>query len=94
MINHLMLNLRQISNSQPDGGLEQTLTFPEPVFAANSFIGNLGAPLRENSEEIEREIDVFDGYEMHAHTKNNVRGSEHGDLGKTLHHEEEGWHCV
>ncbi|TDL24218.1 hypothetical protein BD410DRAFT_786315 [Rickenella mellea] len=67
MINHLLLNLRQVTDLQHRGGLsEMTTTLPEVAFAANSFIGNLGAPVREISGEIARDVETLDGYEMES----------------------------
>ncbi|TDL16080.1 hypothetical protein BD410DRAFT_649404 [Rickenella mellea] len=66
LITRLVLNLKQVSHSRngnsPTHGTIGTIE--EPVFATNSFLGNLGAPLRMDPEvdEIE-EIGVGDGAE-------------------------------
>ncbi|TDL24210.1 hypothetical protein BD410DRAFT_802068 [Rickenella mellea] len=45
MVNHTLLNLRQMSDIGGNGSLsEKTLSMP--TFASNSIIGNLGAPIR------------------------------------------------
>ncbi|TDL18646.1 hypothetical protein BD410DRAFT_806367 [Rickenella mellea] len=58
LINRLVLNLRQVSHKQV--GNSSTFgaigTIQKPVFATNSFLGNLGAPLHvgpEDDDEIE-----------------------------------------
>ncbi|TDL15189.1 hypothetical protein BD410DRAFT_135290 [Rickenella mellea] len=61
LVNRLVLNLRQVSHLQ--GGNAPTLsainTTHEPEFATNSLLGNLGAPLRVEDEEIgETSLDV------------------------------------
>lgn len=49
---HLILNLKQAGTPH----LESTInTLPEPVFAVNSFVGNLGAPLQVGEEDMEEE---------------------------------------
>ncbi|TDL16093.1 hypothetical protein BD410DRAFT_650192 [Rickenella mellea] len=53
LINRLVLNLRQVSHLQE--GIGATLgtigTIPEPAFATNTFLGNIGGPLRIGSED-------------------------------------------
>ncbi|TDL18622.1 hypothetical protein BD410DRAFT_842667 [Rickenella mellea] len=48
LINRLVLNLRQVSHIQEENvpTLGEIGTIPEPAFATNSILGNLGAPLR------------------------------------------------
>ncbi|TDL16095.1 hypothetical protein BD410DRAFT_795727 [Rickenella mellea] len=62
LINRLVLNLRQVSHVQE--GNAPTLcaigTIPEPTFATNSILGNIGAPLRVGAED-DYEIDEIDG---------------------------------
>ncbi|TDL20731.1 hypothetical protein BD410DRAFT_804858 [Rickenella mellea] len=58
LINRLVLNLRQMSHTQV--GNASTLgaigTIEEPAFAANSLLGNLGAPLRVGPDDEIEEI--------------------------------------
>ncbi|TDL16067.1 hypothetical protein BD410DRAFT_648676 [Rickenella mellea] len=60
LINRLVLNLRQVSHFQD--GKPPTLgtigTIQEPAFAANSLLGNLGAPLRVDPEDEEEPEEV------------------------------------
>ncbi|TDL18643.1 hypothetical protein BD410DRAFT_900724 [Rickenella mellea] len=68
LVNRLVLNLRQVSHLHEGNApaLRGTGTIHEPVFATNSFLGNLGAPLRvgpEDEDEIE-EVGVDDGAEV------------------------------
>ncbi|TDL21683.1 hypothetical protein BD410DRAFT_866715 [Rickenella mellea] len=53
LINRLVLNLRQVSHLQEGHALtlDATGTIREPVFATNSILGNIGAPLRVGSED-------------------------------------------
>ncbi|TDL18648.1 hypothetical protein BD410DRAFT_830798 [Rickenella mellea] len=50
LINRLVLNLRRVSHLQV-GNASTIGTIREPVFATNSFLGNLGAPLRVGSDD-------------------------------------------
>ncbi|TDL18684.1 hypothetical protein BD410DRAFT_491731 [Rickenella mellea] len=69
LINRLVLSLRQVSrfhdgNAPTLGGM---CTIPEPVFATNSFLGNVGAPLRvgpvdDDEISIDDEAEVVRGY--------------------------------
>ncbi|TDL15204.1 hypothetical protein BD410DRAFT_845410 [Rickenella mellea] len=64
LVTRLVLNLRQVSRLQEGHAstLDAIITVQEPAFAANSLLGNLGAPLRmgtEDDDEIE-EIRVDD----------------------------------
>ncbi|TDL18872.1 hypothetical protein BD410DRAFT_900633 [Rickenella mellea] len=80
LVNRLVLNLRQVSSSQQ--GNKPTLgtigTIPEPAFAANSLLGNLGASFRVGPEEEEaiEEIDVDDEAEVVA--KREI--GDHGEI--------------
>ena len=61
----MVLNLRQaMDNRCPDQPECDTL-FAEPAFVANSFIGNLGAPLRTQEEE-EAEETLEYGYRSNS----------------------------
>ncbi|TDL26183.1 hypothetical protein BD410DRAFT_800763 [Rickenella mellea] len=51
MINRVILGLRHVSNTHVSGGLSQK-SLPDLGFAVNSLIGNLGAPLRQSSDEL------------------------------------------
>ncbi|TDL14401.1 hypothetical protein BD410DRAFT_846053 [Rickenella mellea] len=53
LINRLVLNLRQVSHKQQGNALtiSAMVAIQEPAFAANSLLGNLGAPLRVGSED-------------------------------------------
>ncbi|TDL27700.1 hypothetical protein BD410DRAFT_835014 [Rickenella mellea] len=60
MINHMLLNLRHVSNTHTGGGLSEK-TIPELAFAQNSIIGNLGAPLINDPDEfIEERTDIIE----------------------------------
>ncbi|TDL13391.1 hypothetical protein BD410DRAFT_879980, partial [Rickenella mellea] len=50
IINRLVLNLRQVAHMRMDNVAIRTIGL-EPEFATNSLLGNLGAPLRIDSEE-------------------------------------------
>ncbi|TDL18636.1 hypothetical protein BD410DRAFT_879852 [Rickenella mellea] len=82
LINRLVLNLRKVSHIQEGDAptLGAISTIQEPVFAANSILGNLGAPLRMGTEdeysddEIEEivednEVEVFEEPEIADHTE-------------------------
>lgn len=64
VVNRLMLNLKRTSynhelNTFPD---YTTITgLPEPYFASNSFLGNLGAPLRVGTEYNEEDNNADGG---------------------------------
>ena len=47
----MLLNLRQDADAYGDTSQSQGKSFPVPVFAENSLIGNLGAPLRTEEDE-------------------------------------------
>lgn len=51
LVNRLILNLRRVakSNNEPTS---MSTTIAEPQFAANPFIGNIGAPLRVDSFDV------------------------------------------
>lgn len=52
MVNRLVLNLSRAVNVR--GETFQTMSGnPEPVFAANSILGNIGAPLNIEDENVE-----------------------------------------
>ncbi|TDL21330.1 hypothetical protein BD410DRAFT_804270 [Rickenella mellea] len=57
LVNRLVLNLRRVSHvSCANGRTLGTIgTIPEPVFAINSVLGNIGAPLRMGTEDDEIE---------------------------------------
>ncbi len=51
---HLVLNLKQAVSPHTQSQLS---IYSEPIFATNSFIGNLGAPLRVGEEDMDYEED-------------------------------------
>ncbi|TDL18620.1 hypothetical protein BD410DRAFT_830784 [Rickenella mellea] len=60
LASRLVLNLRQVSSKQETGGrsLRTVDTIRDPVFAANSFLGNIGAQLRigpDDEDDFEEE---------------------------------------
>ncbi|TDL18631.1 hypothetical protein BD410DRAFT_879842 [Rickenella mellea] len=78
LINRLVLSLRQVSHAQEGNAptLSAIDTIQEPAFATNSFLGNLGAPLRlgpnddKEMEEIglNNEAEVFEGRQTVNHS--------------------------
>ncbi|TDL23162.1 hypothetical protein BD410DRAFT_839074 [Rickenella mellea] len=67
MINRMILGLRQVSNTHVSGGLSEK-SLPNLGFAANSFIGNLGAPLRQRSDDLFDDLSDDLGLEEHTET--------------------------
>ncbi len=57
LVNHLVLNLRKAGNQD----VSHISTVSQPRFATNRFLDNIGAPLRNGSEE----MDIDDGLEEH-----------------------------
>ncbi len=71
MVNHLLLDLRQIShadtsltNSDKD---HRTLMVPE--FALDPILGNIGALLRQSSSDIQFEHEDYESFDVESPTK-------------------------
>ncbi|TDL24211.1 hypothetical protein BD410DRAFT_854265 [Rickenella mellea] len=71
MVNHLLLNLRQISHADmcltSSDKDHRTLTVPE--FASDPILGNIGAPLRQSSSDIQLEQEDYDIFDVESPTK-------------------------
>jgi len=71
LVSRLILNLKSVAKSNNEPTLE-SVSITGPKFAANPFIGNVGAPLRVDSfegtdEEMDRpEIDLIEDIEMNG----------------------------
>lgn len=73
MTSRLVLNLRQL----PCGDGSVTSTLPDIAFGTNSFLGNIGAPLRDDSVDLGfTDGEENDGLEMEE--PNNTGGTDKG----------------
>jgi len=70
LTNRLVLNLRQAGNLHMQ---DETSTLPSLAFAANSFVGNLGAPFRVREDDEDTELDDLDHNE-HEIREQNLEG--------------------
>ncbi|TDL19002.1 hypothetical protein BD410DRAFT_452889 [Rickenella mellea] len=80
LINRLVLNLRQVSHVHERNAPTHStiITIQEPEFAANSLLGNLGAPLRVGPEDDETEEVV--GVDEEAEVVKEFRIVGHGAI--------------
>lgn len=71
IVNRLVLNLKQTArNGEHDTEFQQRTGLPEPVFASNGTLGNIGAPLRVDYLDINEEASIDD--EGYSTTYNSV----------------------
>ncbi|TDL16078.1 hypothetical protein BD410DRAFT_795700 [Rickenella mellea] len=68
LASRLVLNLRQVSRSQCSGGrtLGSIESIRDPVFATNSFLGNIGAQLRVGPDDDDHIEEIFTDVEPDA----------------------------